>query len=124
MENGMQDNAIHVRCKIWVEHAGEQAFGDGMAELFTVVEACGSLRKAAEQLGMPYRIAWGRVRRAEQALGFPLLVSTNNRHDGMTLTDRGRELLKAFHELQESVQEDLHTAELSALNTPAGQDTV
>lgn len=91
---------VNLHCRIWMEKDGDAALGKGIAELLARIRDLGSLKKAAESMHMPYRGAWGRVRRAEAALGIPLLASQDERQKGLSLTPQAIELLDAFQSLQ------------------------
>lgn len=58
--------------KLWLSSDGK-TFGDGPCELLERVGTSGSIKKAAEEMGMSYSKAWCLVRRAEQQLNYPLL---------------------------------------------------
>jgi molybdate transport system regulatory protein len=51
---------------LWLESGESVYFGMGRVMLLDMIEEHGSLRKAAEALGMSYRAAWDKVRRAER----------------------------------------------------------
>ncbi len=87
---------VKLCCRVWFEHEGEYTFGPGVFRLIKKVNELGSLKKAAEDLRMPYRGAWGRIRKAEQALGISLLESTNERHQGMKATAEALEMVAAY----------------------------
>ncbi|MGI6386754.1 MAG: winged helix-turn-helix domain-containing protein [Desulfomonilia bacterium] len=55
--------------KIWIEKDGNTVFGMGIYKLLDLVAETGSLHKAAQELGMSYRAAWGKVREYEDRLG-------------------------------------------------------
>jgi len=59
--------------RIWLQDQGTPVFGMGIRELLIRVEATGSLRHAASDMGLAYSKAWKIVRRAEKHLGFTLL---------------------------------------------------
>jgi len=86
---------------------GEKCFGPGVAELLTRIEAGGSLRKAALEMGMAYSKAWQVVRECERALGFPLIArSVGGRlGGGSRLTDRGEGMLRAYRSLSERLNQ-------------------
>ena len=73
--------------------------GNGMIRLLLEVRNLGSLKKAAESLHMPYRGAWGRIKKAEEALGIPLLESSRQRQKGVELTPSALNLLDTFMQL-------------------------
>jgi molybdate transport system regulatory protein len=88
--------AVKLQGRIWFEHDGEYILGPGVVRLIRKVRELGSLKKAAEWLNMPYRGAWGRIKKAENALGFPLLEGTSERQLGMKATAEAVELIEAY----------------------------
>ncbi len=70
--------AIEPGLKLWLTLKGEGVFGSGKWQLLDAIQRTGSLRAAAESLGISYRKAWGDLRKAERALGVQLL----ERHRG------------------------------------------
>jgi len=61
------------RVKVWLEIDGEYVFGYGLSEILKAVQATGSIKAAADLLGKSYRYVWGRIKKAERALGEPLV---------------------------------------------------
>lgn len=72
--------------------------GDGIAGLLSGVEEHGSLKAAAESMGMSYRHAWGLLREIEKRLGEPLLRRQvgGDTGGGSELTPRAKRLLERF----------------------------
>ena len=66
---------LDARVKVWLEKDGRYVFGHGLSEILKSVEAAGSIKAAAASLGKSYRYVWGRIKKAEDSLGEPL-VST------------------------------------------------
>jgi len=64
---------LEARVKVWLEKDGRYVFGLGLSEILKAVEAAGSIKAAAELLGKSYRHVWGRIKKAEEALGEPLV---------------------------------------------------
>ncbi len=95
--------------KIFFRDREEYVFGPGRCDLLAAVEELGSLRKAAQKLGMSYRWAWGRLKKAETELGVALLLRTEKSVGGRpkVLTNEGRELLRWYREVEESVRRAL-----------------
>ncbi|HDQ41371.1 MAG TPA: LysR family transcriptional regulator [Desulfonatronum sp.] len=71
-------------------------FGIGKAQLLAGIERHGSLNKAAQEMGMSYRAAWGKIKQAEHALGLQLVEKSGNCRDGCHLTDAGRMYKELF----------------------------
>ena len=98
---------VKLRYRLWFEHEGEYVLGSGVAVLLQRIRELGSLKKAAESLNIPYRGAWGRIRKAEEALGLPLVESSSDRQKGVSLTPEALRLLEAFRTLDELCRSDL-----------------
>ncbi len=90
---------VKVRYRLWLECGEEYVFGNGVCALLLGVDRLGSLKKAAESLNMPYRGAWGRIHKAEEALGMALLDRPSDRQKGVTLTEDGRRFVEFFQSL-------------------------
>jgi molybdate transport system regulatory protein len=88
---------MRLRYKIWLDYRG-RAFGDGPARLLAGVEQWGSLRKAAQELGMSYNKAWRILHAAEQRLGFPLLDRSvgGTLGGGSNITPEARDLMVRY----------------------------
>ena len=95
----MAGQQVKLCSRVWFEQEGEYIFGPGVFRLIKKVHELGSLKKATEDLRMPYRGAWGRLRKAEQALGFSLLESMSERHQGMKATEQALEMVDAYERL-------------------------
>jgi molybdate transport system regulatory protein len=91
---------VRLRYKIWLDYRG-RAFGDGPARLLAGVEQWGSLRKAAQELGMSYNKAWRILHAAEQRLGFPLLDRSvgGTLGGGSNITPEARDLMTRYNAL-------------------------
>ena len=80
------------------DEEGNRFFGEGPCRLLRNVEAFGSLKKAAESMGMAYTKALAMIRRAEQELGYPLTqrVIGGKHGGGSFLTPQAKELLEKY----------------------------
>ena len=85
-----------IRVHIWLETEKGLFFGHGRAQLLSKIEEYGSLKKAAEKLGMSYRAAWGKIRKSEEVLGIPLVVKAGSNKEGYQLTPEGKALKDKF----------------------------
>lgn len=83
------------RVKLWIERDGAIALSGWRIGLLEAVEATGSLARAADRLGIPYRTARYKVREIERHLGFPLLVGQSGGAEGggSALTPAAKELI-------------------------------
>ena len=75
--------------------------GPGLVKALRAVRESGSLRAAAERLGMSYRRLWERIQRAEKLLGVRL-VERGRR--GSRLTPEAEKLLQAYTEALERLR--------------------
>lgn len=93
---------IFLKFKVWLEHTdGESILGNGKFELIEYIDQLGSLKAAADKLGISYRKAWGMLKDAEEKLGFCLTEKhRGGQHGGNSLlTQEGKELIEAYKEL-------------------------
>lgn len=93
----MQPREPHptLRVHLWFEEEVGMLFGLGRVQLLQAVARLGSLNKAAAELGMSYRAAWGRIKRTEEALGRSVVQKVRGRK-GYILTPLGEDLVRDF----------------------------
>ena len=87
-EQSGQQRAV-IRLHLWMESGGGTVFGMGRLQLLERIETCGSLKAAAEDLGMSYRAAWGKLKASEEALGIALVEKLGGNKSGCRLTREG-----------------------------------
>jgi molybdate transport system regulatory protein len=85
-----------IRLHLWLERGGEPCLGMGRAQLLLAVERLGSIKQAAESMGMSYRAAWGKIQQSERVLGLKLVERRGARRAGARLTPEGGRLVGAF----------------------------
>jgi len=85
-----------IRLHLWLETDEGVFFGAGRAQLLERIETHGSLKKAAECMGMSYRAAWGKIKATEAAVGFSLVEKNAGKKGGYSLTDEGRRLMSQY----------------------------
>jgi len=85
-----------LRLRVWIEQENEIYIGIGSTLLLQHIEKLGSLRKAAEELGMSYRRAWGKLKNAEKRIGRPLVEKTKGQGQRFNLSPFGKELMEKF----------------------------
>lgn len=93
---------VFLKFKVWLENTqGESILGNGKFELIDYIDQLGSLKAAADKLGISYRKAWGMIKDAEEKLGFCLTEKhRGGQHGGNSvLTSEGKELIEAYKEL-------------------------
>ncbi len=82
---------------------------DYRMRLLDRVDSSGSLARAAEELGLSYRRAWGKLKELEANLGFPLVKSEAGGPGGghTTLTTQAQAFVHAYQEFSERVEADV-----------------
>ena len=83
---------------VFLDDNGDKFFGEGPARLLRGIEEKGSLRAAALSMEMAYTKALTIIKRAEAALGFPLVIRTTGGRSGggSRLTEEGKEWLERY----------------------------
>ena len=89
------DERVRLGVRLWLESEQGTLLGPGRLALLEGVRRLGSLNKAAAELGMSYRKAWGRLKDAEDRLGTDLVVSMGGRK-GYDLTDLANRLVDDY----------------------------
>ncbi len=97
--------ALEVRSKLWIEVNGKAVLSDYRAAILEGIERTGSLSKAAEELKVPYRTAWQRLKESEEVLGLRLVETQSGGAEGggSTLTPIARELLRRYREFSQGL---------------------
>jgi molybdate transport system regulatory protein len=93
-----------IRLNLWLETSEGQLFGMGRAQLLDKIEECGSLRKAAEEMCMSYRAAWGKIKKTEEILGFKLIEKDKGNKTGFRLTKAARVLKAKYRDWHRAVE--------------------
>ena len=77
---------------------GLRFFGEGPYRLLRAIEAQGSLRAAAQSMGMAYTKAFHMIQTAERETGFQLIQRAigGRGGGGSTLTPQARELVRRY----------------------------
>jgi molybdate transport system regulatory protein len=92
---------LGVRAKFWLTLGPRTLFGDGKADLLEAVDRLGSLRSAAQSMGMSYRYVWGLLRELDEAAGFPFLEhSGTGARSNLQLTPEGRRFIDAYRKFR------------------------
>lgn len=91
-------DTIGCRLTVRLFDGEEKCFGPGVVYLLRHIQKCGSIRKAALSMNMAYSKAWLILNRAEESLGFPLLVRTagGKTGGGAQLTAEGLAFLEQY----------------------------
>lgn len=89
---------------VFVNAQGEKFFGEGPARLMHAIEENGSLRAAAQSMGMAYTKAVKLMNHAEEELGFSLITRNIGGRDGggSRLTEAGKEWLQRYESYRDA----------------------
>jgi len=88
---------VKAKTKLWFTEDGRTVMGAGRAELLKTIDEERSLRKACQKLGISYKHAWLMLKKMNEALGEPAVVTVRGGKDqGTFLTDLGRKLLVEY----------------------------
>lgn len=85
--------------KLWLETDEGYVFGPGVYNLLRMVKKTGTLKEASEKLEMSYRYSWGLIKKAEVALGEPLIEAQKGGKSGggsTSLTELGEHFVEDF----------------------------
>ncbi len=103
---------MKIRFKVWLEKDGLPLLSFGKYLLLKEVQKTGSIKKASENLGIPYKKAHLYVKLIEERFGKPLF--RRERGKGTLLTEEGKKLLETyegilekFETLTEELEKDL-----------------
>jgi len=96
---------------LWLSVAGQSLGGRGRFALLGLIDACGSISQAAKRMGMTYKNAWDAVDAMNTAAGEPLVARTvgGRGGGGAQLTERGRQLIRHFEQLEREHRLFLHS---------------
>ncbi len=100
-------NGLEIRSKLWIEVGGEPVFGRGRRFLLEAVDTHGSINRAAQEVDISFRKAWGYIKAMEERLGIKLVERQKGGKNGggATLTEEARTLLRKYGALERGVQE-------------------
>ena len=98
---------IRIKSKLWLEVEGRPVFGRGRRFLLEAIDKHGSINRAAKEIDISYRKAWGYIKAMEERLGMKLIIrQTGGRNGGgATLTEGARDFLKKYRMLEEGIRE-------------------
>jgi 8-oxo-dGTP diphosphatase len=95
--------------RLWLKKGDQFIMSEGRARLLRLIKKYGSLARAADEMGMSYRHAWGVVKRVEEITGEKIVLSERGGQEGGTsvLTSRGEKLLKQYENQKRVFDEQL-----------------
>lgn len=98
---------MRLKAKFWLESdSGDFLLGPGTLRLLLAVADQGSLKAGAKVIGLSYRAAWDRLKKAEEGLGFPLLErhSGGEGGGGSSLTPAALDLVERYRVFVQDVE--------------------
>ncbi|AKB73326.1 DNA-binding domain of ModE [Methanosarcina lacustris Z-7289] len=97
---------MKAKTKLWFTEDGRTVMGAGRAELLKTIDEERSLRKACQKLGISYKHAWLMLKKMNEALGEPAVVTVRGgKEQGTFLTDLGRKLLVEYDSNKKMINE-------------------
>lgn len=111
-----------VRSKVWVESGSGVLLSEWRVELLEAVRETGSLARAAERLGVPYRTAWQKLKETEERLGVRLLETESGGADGggSRLTAEAEDLTRRFRRMTAGIADRIEQGFRSELGERLG----
>jgi len=99
---GREPGPARLAPRLRVVRDEEVLLGPGMVRLLEEIGRTGSLRLAADEMGMSYMHAWGLVRTMNRGFREPLVTLARGGagHGGARLTERGEEVLALYREME------------------------
>lgn len=96
---------LRPRSKLWIERNGEAVMSDWRMAILEAIDRTGSLAKAAEELGVPYRSAWQKIKESEERLGTRLVDTRSGGADGGSsqLTEDAHLFLRRYRHFSEGI---------------------
>ena len=104
LQKKLQTLSPKLNVKAWISYDGNTIMSPGLVRLLVLISSEGSLSSAAKILEWSYRMAWGRLRKAEKYLGLPLVEKLAGNKGGLDLTIHGRELVSKYEAWSKAVQ--------------------
>lgn len=94
---------ITIRPRIRATRGDVILMGPGKADLLEAIDDTGSIRSAAERIGMSYMRAWSLVRTMNDCYREPLVERTRGgaSHGGAVITPLGRRVLALYREMEQ-----------------------
>jgi 8-oxo-dGTP diphosphatase len=95
--------------RLWLKRDDRFVMSEGRARLLRLIEKYGSLARAADEMGMSYRHAWGVVKKIEEIIGEKVVFSERGGQEGGTsvLTPDGEKLLEQYENQKRVFDEQL-----------------
>lgn len=107
---------MKINGNLWIDIGGQGKAGYQRIRLLELIQETGSIKKAAETIGMSYKAAWDNINSLNEIYGRNLVErTTGGRGGGGTkLTDHGRSLIKTYNHY--SRIHELYLTDISNMN--------
>lgn len=107
---------MKVEGRLWLDIDGQGTAGLGRIKLLEMIDDTGSIKKAAESMGMSYKAAWDNINTLNSVYGKDLVErTTGGRGGGGTkLTEHGRSLVKTYNYYRRI--HELYLTDISRMN--------
>lgn len=95
---------MEVKSKIWIEDDYQNLiFGGGKTQVLELIDETGSIKVAAQKVGMNYKKAWSHVKILQENVADELVIVNKGSNGGTTLTPKAKELIESYKLLREEV---------------------
>jgi len=107
-----------IKSRIWIEIDGNVLLGEGRVRLLKAIEKTGSLSKAAKSINISYKKAWTLIDAVNKSAKKPVTETCigGKGGGGATLTSYGKNLVKAFEDINKNCWKHLDT-QIEKINT-------
>lgn len=98
----MENKNLQITGRIWIAANNKALIGLGRFELLSRIEMFGSISKAAKDMGMSYKKAWGLVNSMNNTFNEPLVVGVAGGMNGggSALSSSGKRLVKMYRQIE------------------------
>ncbi len=100
---------ISFRLRWFYGDKDKHAIEEALLRLLEAIREQGSLKRAAKEIRLSYRHAWGLLKKWENEFGSPLVTLQRGRNHGASLTPLGEKLLNAHLTLAEKFKSEYKT---------------
>ena len=100
-----KNKKINLKLNLWLERDEEIYIGMGIIMILIRIKKLGSLRKAAIDLHMSYRAAWGKLKTAEKRIKSNLVQKVPNKGQIYELSEFGEEIIEKFLNFYKDVED-------------------
>ena len=100
---------MNARFNVWIEAEGGVVLSPWRARLLVAIETSGSISAAADEMKVPYRRAWEKLKEMETNFGRPLVeTEVGGVHGGgARLTPLARDLMEKFQRFEAGLDEEI-----------------